>query len=423
MHSPRYSSAEEAISAIKPGSVILLGESCGEPLTLVEAMVEDRERLKGSRIVESRRIPGAAYAQLYDYFNIVTFHVTSDHRKMIGNGKVEFIPVKLTELYTLFKPDGVMPVDVALIQVSPPDSRGQCSLGVVAGYTRYAALNAKMVIAEVNEKMPRTFGENQLHIDSFDYVVETSRPLLEYPPSRVSEEDMAVADNVSRLISDGSVLSLGIGGIPEGVVKSLMGKKNLGLHSGMISDGIIPLIEKKVINNSRKTIDKGKNIVGVVMGTEKLFQFVNNNPEIEVHPYSYTHNINTLAKIDNFVCVNSAVEVDLTGQVNAESVAGKQLSTIGGQADFVRGALMSKGGKAIFAIPSTARNGKSKIVPRLSDGAIVSTPRYDVQYVVTEYGIAELWGKTLSQRMDALISIAHPSCRDELSKTKNFHRG
>ena len=415
MSNPKFVSAQEAIRAIRPGSTVFIGESCGEPQTLVEALVEDRERLKGTHIIESRRMDGSKYARFCDYFHILTFHLTSDHREAVRSGKADFLPIKLSELHTLFQADGRLPIDVALVQVSPADNQGYCSLGVAVGHTLDAAVSAKTVIAEVNEQMPRTFGETRLHIDRFDYIVETSRSVVEYPSPETGEVDMAVARNVSQLISDGSVLSLGIGTIPEAVVMSLDGKKDLGVHSGMITDGIIVPIQQGIINNKQKNIDKGKTVTGVASGTEKLFQFINNNPEIEMRPYSYTHAIGTIAQLDNFVCVNSAVEVDLTGQVNAESIGSVQISTIGGQADFVRGAALSKGGKSIIALPSTTKSGKnSKIVSRFNEGTIVSTPRHDVQYVVTEYGIADLWGKTLSQRMDALISIAHPDFRDDL---------
>ena len=423
MGNPKCVSAQEALSAVKPGSTILIGESCGEPQTLVAALVEAKERLKTTRIVDGRRIIGSKYAQFYDYFRIVTLHVISDNREAVRTGKSDFLPVKLSEVHALFQVNSPLPIDVALVQVSPPDGQGYCSLGVSVGYTLDAALSARMIIAEVNKQMPRTYGKNQLHIDRFDYLVETSRPLLEYPSPQIGELEIAVAENVNQLIKDGSVLSIGIGTIPEAVVRSLRGKHNLGIHAGMISDGIIRLIKEKIVTNEHKNIDRGKTVAALALGTKKLFQFINENPGVELHPYSYTHDIRRIAKLDNFISINSAVEVDLSGQINAESIGNIQISTIGGQADFIRGASLSKGGKSIIALPSITKDEEnSRIVPQFKEGTVISTPRYDVQYVVTEYGIAELWGKTLSQRTSALVAIAHPKFRDELYQTSKTLR-
>ena len=349
-----------------------------------------------------------------------------DARQALHTGKVELLPVKLSEAHALFLANGVLPLDVALIQVSPPDEQGYCSLGVTAGYTLDAAFNARIVIAEVNKQMPRTFGNNQLSIDRFDYLVETSRPLLEYPSPVVGEVEMAVAKNVRQLIGDRAVLSFGVGNIPEAVLRSLSGKRHLGIHSGMICDSMATLIEAGVITNERKNIARGKSVAALALGTKKLFRFMDENPGVEMHPFSYTHDIMNLAQLDNFVSINSALEVDLTGQISAESIGGVQISTIGGQADFARGAALSKGGKSVIAFTSTTRGGKnSRIVPQFMAGTVISTPRYDVQYVVTEYGIAELWGKTQFERMDALIAIAHPRFRDDLCRCyeRNVTRG
>lgn len=417
MANPRWVTAEEAIAAIKPGSTILIGESCGEPQTLVEALVADKERLKGSRLIECRRIVGAKYAPLTDYFHMVSIHLTPDLRDAVQARKADFLPVKLSEAHNLFREGGPVPLDVALVQVSPPDSRNYCSFSTGVGYSMEAARCARMIIAEVNKRMPRTFGDCNWHIDNFDYLVETSRPVLENPVRDIAEDELAVAKNVAQLIDDGSTLSIGIGGISEAVVSSLGNKRNLGIHSGIITDSIIEPTRKGIINNLMKTIDRGKTVAALALGTEKLFEFIHENPGIEMHPFSYTHDIRRLAQIDRFIAINAAVEVDLTGQVNAESVGSTQISTVGGQADLGRGALLSSGGKSIIALASATRGGKSsKIVPLLKEGSIVSTPRYDVQYIVTEYGVAELWGKTINQRMDALIAIAHPRFRDELKR-------
>ena len=425
MGNPKSVSAQEAISTIKPGSTIFIGESCGEPQTLVEALAEAKEQLKGTHIFEGICIAGSKYTKLYDYFHIVTLQVTPDNRDAVRTGKVDFLPVKLSESGTLFQASGLLPIDVALVQVSPPDGQGYCSLGVAVGCTLEAALNARMVIAEVNKQMPRTYGRNQLHIERFDYLVETTSPLLPYLPPQIGEVEMAVATNVKELINDGSVISFGIGAIPEAVMRSLSGKRNLGIHSGILNDYTVSLIEEKIITNEQKNIDRGKTVAALAWGTEKLFHFIDENPTVEMHPYSYTHDIKRMAELDNFAFIGSAVEIDLTGQINAESIGNIQISAIGGQADFIRGAALSKGGKGIIALPSTTKNGKySRIVAQFKEGTAISIPRYDVQYVVTEYGIAELWGKTLAQRMDALVSIAHPRFRDELHQaSKGFAGG
>jgi 4-hydroxybutyrate CoA-transferase len=413
--SHRKTSAEEAIGAIKPGDTVYIEGGTGEPQTLVEALVRDKERLKGIRILDSRVLPGSKYAQLTDYFHIVTFHVSSDLVEGVKNGVVDFLPAKLTQIASLL--GTTLPVDVALVQVAPPDENGYCSLGVSAGYNREAVLRARIAIAEVNDQMPFTFGDNAIHISQLDYLVESSRPLLPWRNPQIGPDEEAVAKNVSQLIPDGATLCVGIGAIPESLAKALMDKRDLGIHSGMIGDGIGDLMEKGIVTNERKNINRGKTVTAGVTGGEKLVRFVHRNPLIEVHPYTYTHDIRVIAQIENFIAILSGLEIDLTGQLNAESIGEVQVSAVGGQAEWVRGAGLSRGGKSIIAITSTARGGKSsRIVPRFKEGSIVTTPRYDIDYVVTEYGIAELKGRTLLQRAQALISIAHPDFREQLEK-------
>ncbi|MFC1861106.1 acetyl-CoA hydrolase/transferase family protein [Chloroflexota bacterium] len=415
MHKLEPVSAQEAIKTIKPGSTVFIGESCGEPQTLVEALIARKEELKGTCILDSRRFTGSLYAPFGDYFKIISFQLSPDNYKEAHSGRIDFLPLKLSEMRYLFAPDGPLQVDVAMVQVSPPDDKGYCSFGVSVGYTLDAARAAKTVIAEVNDNMPRTYSGNGLPLDKFDYIINTSRPLLEYPAHEIGDRHMMVAQNVLRLIGDGATLSLGIGGIPEAVLKTLKGKRNIGIHTGLITDEIIAPVEEGIINNTQKNIDRGITVSAAAMGSSKLFRFLHENPRVEMRPYSYTHDIDTIRQLDSLIVINSAIEIDLTGQVNGESIGNIQFSGVGGQADFVRGAALSKGGRVIIALTSTARkDAVSKIVSQLKAGTAVTTPRYDVQYVVTEYGIAELWGKTISQRAEALISIAHPDFRKQL---------
>lgn len=416
---PLRVTAEKAAGLIQPGSRILVGEACGEPQTLVAAIATARERLKGSKIVGGVVVPGCGYIgqDLEDFFEVTTFQVTSLTRDSVRRGKAHFLPMLRSQIPRLFQPGGTLPLDVALVQVTPPDDGGYCSLGVTVGIDLQACHEAKTVIAEVNLAMPRTHGDSRLSVSELDYVVETNRPLLNYRQAQLGDAERQVAETIVRLIPDGATLQLGIGTIPEAMVACLQGKRDLGVHSGMLTDAAVELIESGVVNNSKKTIDAGITVGGLLMGSPRLYQFAHNNPRVAIHPVTYTHNVQVIAQIDDFVSLNTAIEVDLWGQVNAETVDGVQLSTVGGQADFIRGAQLSKGGRSIIALTSTARGGKqSRIVPRLKAGSVVTTPRYDMEYVVTEYGIAELWGKTLEERAQALIAIAHPDFRTELRR-------
>jgi 4-hydroxybutyrate CoA-transferase len=407
-------SPQDAVSRINPASTIFIAESCGEPQTLIEALVADRERLRGCRLIECRRFPGAPYASLTDYFRILTLHPTSDYRDAVKTGKADFMTLRLSQAHTVLKS---LRIDVALIQTAPPDSEGNCSLSASTGMTLDAALSANMIIAEINTRMPRAYGVNSIPARRFACAIETSREMLQYPVRPVDHEEMAVARQVAALIDDGCVLSTGIGGISEAVMGLLGDRRDLGVHIGMMTDGVMEAMQRGIVTNRTKGMRTGKTVAGVAVGSQKLFQFINQNPEVELHPFSFTHDIRNLARIEKFVAVNSAVEVDLTGQVNAESLGPVQISTVGGQADFALGACQSKGGKSVIALSSATRGGKaSKIVASFGPGTIISTPRYDVQYVVTEYGVAELGGKTMAQRAEALISVAHPKFREELQQ-------
>lgn len=415
----RKVSAAEAIGVIRPGDMVFIEGTCGEPRTLVDALVEDKERLKGTHLLDSRVIPGSPYAALTDYFHIITMHVNPDLREGVSDGTIDFLPVSLTQTPSLFTT--TVPLDIALVHISPPDEKGYCSFGAVPGFNRDAALAARTAIAQVNDQMPYTYGDSLIHVSDLDYLVEVSRPVQTWPDPKIGPEEEKVAAVVSMRIADGDTLCIGVGAIPEALVRMLTDRRHLGIHTGMISNSTVDLMESGVVTNERKAIDRGKTVSGAAAGTEKLFRFIHKNPQVEMHPYTYTHNANIIRQFDNFITIVSAIEVDLSGQVNAETIRGIQISAVGGQAEWLRGAAMAPGGRSIIAFTS-AIQGKtsrhSRIIPRLQEGTITSVPRYDVDCIATEYGIAELKGKTLAQRAKALTAIAHPDFRQDLERAR-----
>jgi len=415
----RTVSAAEAIAAIRPGDMVFIEGTCGEPRTLVDALVDDKDRLKGTRLLDSRVIAGSPYASLTDFFHIITMHVSPDLRKGVAEGTIDFLPVSLTQTPSLFTT--TVPIDVALVHVSPPDEQGYYSFGAVPGFNRDAALAARTTIAQVNDQMPYTYGDSLIHVSDLDYIVEVSRPVQPWPEPTIGAEEEAVARVVSERIADGDTLCIGVGAIPEALLRMLTDRRHLGIHTGMISDSTVDLMKSGVVTNERKAVDIGKTVSGAAAGTEKLFRFIHKNPQVEMYPYTYTHDANIIRQFDNFITIVSAIEIDLGGQVNAETIRGMQISAVGGQAEWLRGAAAAPGGRSIIAFTS-AIQGKSsrhsRIIPRLQEGTITSVPRYDVGSVATEYGIAELKGKTLAQRAHALIAIAHPDFRDELEKAR-----
>jgi 4-hydroxybutyrate CoA-transferase len=367
----------------------------------------------------------AGYAQpgMEEHFRHNAIFVGGTTRDAVASGRGDFTPCFFSEVPKLFRTS--LPVDVALIQVTPPDEHGYCSFGVSNDYTKPAAECAKLVIAEVNDQMPRTMGDCFIHISEIDYVVESSHPVIELKPARIGEVERAIGENCASLIEDGATLQLGIGAIPDAVLLFLRDKKDLGIHSEMISDGVVELVEAGVITNKAKTIHPGKIVVTFLMGTKKLYDFANNNAMLEMYPVDYVNDPTVIMKNSKMVSINSCVQVDLMGQVASESVGLKQISGVGGQLDFVRGSNMCKDGKSIIAMPATAAKGTvSKIVPLLDEGAAVTTSRNDVDYVVTEFGIAHLKGKNLRERARALINIAHPNFREGLIKEceNRFHQ-
>ena len=415
-YSKKLQTADQALTHVSSGMRVYIQPGCAEPETLVEALIRRAPELQEVEIVHMMTMGAAAYVapEMAGHFRHNAMFIGGNVRDAINDGRADYTPINLSEIEPLFE-SGAMPIDVALIEVSPPDSHGYCSFGVGVDTTLTAAKCARYVVAQVNDHMPRTYGDSFIHISDIDAVVESSRPLCELKKPVVTDMHVAIARNVAGLIQDGAVLQTGIGGIPDAVLPFLMDRKDLGVHSELVSEGVIPLIEAGVITGGRKNFKPRKIIVAFALGTKNLFEFVDNNPIFEFHPTAYTNDPALVARNDNMVAINSALQVDLTGQVCSDSIGNQFYSGIGGQVDFLRGASRSKGGKPIIAMASTAKNGTiSRILPMLSPGAGVVTSRGLVRYVVTEYGVAYLHGKSIRERAKALIEIAHPRFRDEL---------
>ena len=408
--------AQEAVSCVESGMRVYIHPGCAEPEALVEALMGRAAFVNDVEVMHLLTMGASPYCvpEMAAHFRHNALFVGGNVREAVNDGRADYTPIFLGEVEALFE-SGEMPIDVAFIQVSPPDSHGYCSFGVGVECTLTAAKCAHYVVAQVNGNMPRTYGDSFIHVSEIDAIVELSRPLCELKVQPSSELFRAIGTRVASLIEDGAVLQCGIGGIPDAVLPNLMDRKDLGVHTELLSDNIIPLIEAGVVNGQRKNWKPRKVILGFVLGTRKLFDFIDENPIFEFHPSAYTNDPFRIAQNDRMVAINSAIEVDLTGQVCAESIGSQFYSGFGGQLDFIRGAARSKYGKPIIALPATARNDTvSRIVPRLTNGAGVLTTRGDVHYVVTEYGIAYLHGRTIRQRAESLIQIAHPKFRDEL---------
>src|SRR6202140_5268268 len=427
-YSRKLRSADEALRLVASGMRVYIQPGCAEPETLVEALMRRGPDLYDVEIVHMMTMGCAPYVapEMAGHFRHNAMFIGSNVRAAINDGRADYTPIYLSEIEGLFE-SGEMPIDVALIEVSPPDSHGFCSFGVGVDTTLTAAKCARYVVAQVNDNMPRTYGDSFIHVSDIDALVESSRPLCALAKAVVSDLQIAIARNVASLIEDGAVLQTGIGGIPDAVLPMLMDRKDLAVHSELVSDGLIPLIEAGVLTGARKNFKPRKIILGFALGSKRLFEFVDNNPIFEFHPTAYTNDPALIARNDKMVAINSALQIDLTGQVCSDSIGNQFYSGIGGQVDFLRGASRSKGGKAIIAISSTGKHGTiSRILPMLAPGAGVVTSRGLIRYVVTEYGVAYLHGKTIRQRAQALIEIAHPKFREELyeycEKTKWLHR-
>lgn len=411
-------SADDAVKVVKSGDRILLQAGCGVPQALEAALVRRAQELQNVEICHMHSGGKAEYckAEYAGHFRHNAFFIATNVRSAINSGRADFTPVWLSGIPELLR-DGYLPVDVAMAHLSPPDEHGFCSFGVSVDCAKPGAEAAKVVIAQINDQMPRTLGDSFIHVSKLKYVVQKSEPIITHEPPRGSEVQVKIARHCAQLIEDGSTMQMGIGGIPDATLSFLRDRKDLGIHTEMFSDGVMDLIEAGVITNERKTIHRGKVIACFIMGSRKLYDFVDNNPIVEMHPVDYTNDPFIIAQNEKMVSLNSAIEVDLTGQVCADSIGFDLFSGPGGQVDFVLGASRSKGGKSIIALPSTASLGKhTRIVPGLRRGAGVVTSRPQVHYIVTEHGVAYLKGKSIRQRAQALIDIAHPAFRDDLTR-------
>ncbi|MFX1350373.1 MAG: acetyl-CoA hydrolase/transferase family protein [Promethearchaeota archaeon] len=413
----KITSVDKAIKVIESGDRLVVGHAAGEPIVLLDELVNQKDRLKDVEIVHMVPLRECKYCLpgMERHFRHNSLFAGAGTRKSIKEGRSDYTPVFFSEIPRLFK-DNILPVDVALVQLSLPDDDGNLSYGISVDYTMAAAESAKIVIAEVNKQMPRTRGSH-IHISQIDYIIETDRALLEIPLPIISEIEEKIGNYVASLVPDNGNLQLGIGAIPDAVLKFLADKKDLGIHSEMFSDGVVDLYEKGIITNKFNNLNPGKFTATFLMGTKRLYDFVDDNPNVEMRPVDYTNNITVAGYVNNLISINSALQIDLFGQVCSDTLGYQQYSGVGGQVDFVRASSLSQGGKSIIAFPSTnTKKTISRIVPKLNEGACVTTSRFDVHYIVTEYGIADLRGKTVRQRATDLISIAHPNFRNQLEK-------
>jgi len=401
--------------SIRTGDQVVLGHCAGVPAELVNEMMAQGEKLSNVRVFHMVPLHDCAYCndEWEGFFRHTTIFAGGSTRNSINEGRGDFIPCYFSELPARFR-DGSIDCDVAFIMVSPPDEHGFMSFGTSVDYTLQAAQSARIVVAEVNHKMPRTYG-SYIHVSEIDYLVETDYDLIEIPLPKIGETEEKIGQYIAELIPDRATLQLGIGAIPDAVLHFLADKKDLGIHTEMFSDGVVDLYEKGVVTNKYNNLNPGKFIATFLMGTKKLYEFVNNNPAILMKPVDYTNSVFVAGRLENLISINSAIEVDLYGQVAADMIGPKQFSGVGGQVDFVRSAMLSLGGKSILAFPSTGKKGSiSRITNRLNEGSCVTTLRHDVDYIVTEYGVASLKGRSNTKRAEALIDIAHPDFRDAL---------
>ncbi len=417
VYESRIVSVEDAVRVIRSGNRVFLTGNCSVPQELLAALVDYAPKLEDVEIVQALSVGPADYVSpaMENHLKVNTMFISHNIRHAVQEGRADFTPVMLSEFTLLFR-EGHLPLDIALVHLSPPDNYGFCSFGVEVGLTKSPAESARVIVAEVNQQMPRTLGDSFIHVSKLDYIVPVDYPLTEMAMGGESSEVIErIAKNIVKLIPDGATMQMGIGAIPDAVLQYLFEKKDLGVHTELFSDGVIDLVDAGVLTNARKTLHPGKIIAGFILGTKRLYDWVDDNPLIELHPTEYVNDPFVIAQNDRMVAINSAIEIDLTGQVCADSIGPKLYSGVGGQLDFIYGASRAKEGVPIIALPSTAKQ-FSRIVPMLKQGAGVVTTRNHVRYVVTEYGVSDLYGKSIRERATGLINIAHPEFREDLTR-------
>lgn len=413
---------DDAVRHVKSGNRVFIQGAAMTPLVLVKALCKNAETLSDVELLHLHTEGEAPYArpEFEGHFKVNAAFVGSNVRKAVNGVNGDYIPIFLSEVHLLFQND-ILPVDVAFIQVSPPDKHGYCSLGTSVDVTLSALKSAKTVVAQVNPNVPRSHGDGIIHRDRIDFGIQVNEPIYTTHKAPPTDAELRIGKYVAELVEDRATLQMGIGAIPNVVLSNLLNHKGLGIHTEMFSDGILPLMEKGVLTGEHKRVHAGKIVSCFALGTQELYDFIDDNPVVQLKEAAYTNDTAIIRKNPLVTAINSAIEIDLTGQVCADTIGPYQYSGVGGQMDFIRGASLSKGGKAIFAMPSTTRKGISKIVPFLKEGAGVTTTRAHVHYVVTEYGAVNLFGKNLKQRAKALISIAHPDHREQLER-KTFEK-
>ena len=416
----KITTASKAIQRVKSGDRVFLTGNVSVPFELLNALVEYAPNVKDVELCQALTVGPAEYVKeaFRGHLRVNTMFISQNVRKAVQSGDADFTPVLLSEFTLLFK-NKVLPVNVALIHVSVPDEHGFCSLGVEVGLSKSIAQTSDIVIAEVNEQMPRTLGDSFIHVSKIDCLIPVDYPIPELPMGADEPDETVkkIAEYCVEMIPDGATMQMGIGAIPDAVLKFLFDKKDLGVHTELFSDGVIDLFNAGVLTNARKSLHPGKIVAGFILGTQRLYEWVHDNPFIEFHPTEYVNDPFVIAQNKRMVAINSAIEVDLTGQICADSIGSKLYSGVGGQLDFIYGASRSEGGVPIIALPSTTKNDQiTRIVPMLKQGAGVVTSRNHVRYIVTEYGVADLYGKTIRQRAKNLINVAHPKFREELTR-------